>query len=52
MKNKPMKELYTVYLGRNRGAYGAGLQGLIDGKNWTTSDDLARAYINWSGYAY
>lgn len=45
------RALYRVF-GSKPGAYGAGLQGLIDGKNWTTSDDLANAYINWSGYAY
>ena len=45
------RSLYRVF-GSKPGAYGAGLQGLIDGKNWTSSDDLAQAYINWSGYAY
>lgn len=45
------RSLFRVF-GSKPGAYGAGLQGLIDGKNWTTSDDLAQAYINWSGYAY
>jgi len=38
--------------GSKPGAYGAGLQGLIDAQNWTTDDDLARAYLNWSSYAY
>jgi cobaltochelatase CobN len=28
------------------------LQGLIDAQNWTDDADLARAYINWSSYAY
>ncbi len=53
LDNKQANEraLYRVF-GSKPGAYGAGLQGLIDGKNWTTSDDLAQAYINWSGYAY
>jgi cobaltochelatase CobN len=50
-KQATEKALYRVF-GSKPGAYGAGLQGLIDGKNWTTSDDLAQAYINWSGYAY
>ncbi|TPN87030.1 cobaltochelatase subunit CobN [Aquimarina algicola] len=45
------RALYRVF-GSKPGAYGAGLQGLIEGKNWVTSDDLAQAYINWSGYAY
>ena len=34
------------------GAYGAGLQGLIDGRNWDDDGDLASAYLNWGGYAY
>jgi cobaltochelatase CobN len=34
------------------GAYGAGLQGLIDAQNWQADADLARAYVNWSSYAY
>ncbi|NEP16731.1 MAG: cobaltochelatase subunit CobN [Leptolyngbya sp. SIO4C1] len=38
--------------GSKPGAYGAGLQGLIESQNWTSEADLARAYINWSSYAY
>ncbi|WP_426416902.1 cobaltochelatase subunit CobN [Aestuariirhabdus sp. LZHN29] len=38
--------------GSKPGAYGAGLQGLIDERCWDSADDLARAYINWGGYAY
>ncbi|MEO1403229.1 MAG: cobaltochelatase subunit CobN, partial [Cyanobacteria bacterium J06635_1] len=38
--------------GSKPGAYGAGLQGLIEAQNWTGEADLARAYINWSSYAY
>ncbi|MFD2230061.1 cobaltochelatase subunit CobN [Alkalimarinus sediminis] len=38
--------------GSKPGAYGAGLQGLIDERCWDTPDDLAEAYINWGGYAY
>ncbi|MGG6267369.1 cobaltochelatase subunit CobN [Leptolyngbya sp. AN03gr2] len=38
--------------GSKPGAYGAGLQGLIESQNWETDEDLARAYINWSSYAY
>ena len=45
------RSLYRVF-GSKPGAYGAGLQGLIDEKNWETSADLAQVYINWSGYAY
>ena len=42
---------YRVF-GAKPGAYGAGLQGLIEGQNWETAGDLARAYVNWSSYAY
>ncbi|MGF1540990.1 MAG: cobaltochelatase subunit CobN [Pleurocapsa sp.] len=38
--------------GSKPGAYGAGLQGLIESQNWQTDEDLARAYLNWSSYAY
>ncbi|MCF8466672.1 MAG: cobaltochelatase subunit CobN [Sneathiella sp.] len=38
--------------GSKPGAYGAGLQALIDEKGWTNESDLARAYIAWGGYAY
>lgn len=42
---------YRVF-GSKPGAYGAGLQGLIEAQNWQDDADLARAYINWSSYAY
>ncbi|WP_448192391.1 cobaltochelatase subunit CobN [Azospirillum sp. sgz301742] len=34
------------------GAYGAGLQALIDQRGWETDKDLADAYLAWGGYAY
>ena len=34
------------------GAYGAGLQALIDERGWQDEGDLARAYLAWGGYAY
>ncbi|MFD1384592.1 cobaltochelatase subunit CobN [Rhodanobacter aciditrophus] len=42
---------YRVF-GSKPGAYGAGLQGLIDERVWDTQADLAEAYLNWGGYAY
>ncbi|WP_434688361.1 cobaltochelatase subunit CobN [Pseudanabaena minima] len=42
---------YRVF-GSKPSAYGAGLQGLIESQNWENEQDLARAYINWSAYAY
>lgn len=34
------------------GAYGAGLQEIIDTRQWQTDADLANAYQAWGGYAY
>ena len=42
---------YRVF-GSKPGAYGAGLQALIDERGWETGADLARAYVAWGGYAY
>ncbi len=42
---------YRVF-GSMPGAYGAGLQALIDEKGWQSEADLARAYVAWGGYAY
>lgn len=38
--------------GSRPGAYGAGLQALIDEKIWTDRADLAAAYVTWGAYAY
>ncbi|MEK9724708.1 MAG: cobaltochelatase subunit CobN, partial [Rhodospirillaceae bacterium] len=38
--------------GSKPGAYGAGLQALMDEKGWETDADLARSYVAWGGYAY
>ena len=42
---------YRIF-GSKPGAYGAGLQGLIDSGQWHDDADLATAYRNWGGYAY
>ncbi|MCH9675816.1 MAG: cobaltochelatase subunit CobN [Gammaproteobacteria bacterium] len=42
---------YRVF-GSKPGAYGAGLQALIDERGWDDVGDLARAYVSWGGYAY
>ncbi|WP_416796809.1 cobaltochelatase subunit CobN [Ciceribacter azotifigens] len=42
---------YRVF-GSKPGAYGAGLQALIDEKGWERRGDLAEAYLVWGGYAY
>lgn len=38
--------------GSKPGAYGAGLQALIDERGWRDEGDLARAYVAWGGYVY
>ncbi len=46
-----VRSRYRIF-GSKPSAYGAGLQGLIESQNWDSDADLARAYINWSSYAY
>ncbi|WP_028682876.1 cobaltochelatase subunit CobN [Pseudomonas chlororaphis] len=38
--------------GAKPGAYGAGVQGAIDGRLWQSREDLAEVYLNWGGYSY
>jgi cobaltochelatase CobN len=38
--------------GSKPGAYGAGMQALIDEGIWETDEDLASTYLAWGGYAY
>ena len=38
--------------GSKPGAYGAGLQAMIDERLWADKADLAEAYLEWGGYAY
>jgi cobaltochelatase CobN len=42
---------YRVF-GSKPGAYGAGLQVMIDERIWQDEADLAEAYLGWSAYAY
>ena len=50
-KTARQRASYRVF-GSKPGAYGAGMQGLIEAQNWQSDEDLARAYLNWSSYAY
>ena len=50
-KTAQKKASYRLF-GSKPGAYGAGMQGLIEAQNWQSDADLARAYLNWSSYAY
>ncbi|MFZ3580581.1 cobaltochelatase subunit CobN [Loktanella sp. DJP18] len=38
--------------GSKPGAYGAGLQAMIDERLWSDRADLAEAYLTWGSYAY
>jgi cobaltochelatase CobN len=38
--------------GSKPGAYGAGLQAMIDERLWADKADLAEAYLTWGSYAY
>ncbi|WP_350600276.1 cobaltochelatase subunit CobN [Pseudomonas sp. 65/3-MNA-CIBAN-0223] len=38
--------------GAKPGAYGAGVQGAVEGRLWQSREDLAEVYLNWGGYAY
>jgi cobaltochelatase CobN len=42
---------YRVF-GSKPGAYGAGLQAMIDEGGWNSRADLAGVYLAWGGYAY
>jgi cobaltochelatase CobN len=42
---------YRVF-GSKPGAYGVGLQGLIDQGGWDSRADIADVYLSWGGYAY
>ncbi|MBY6164629.1 cobaltochelatase subunit CobN [Pseudooceanicola nitratireducens] len=42
---------HRIY-GSKPGAYGAGLQAMIDERLWSDPADLGRAYLTWGSYAY
>lgn len=47
----PSQRMCAIY-GSAPGAYGAGLQGLIDSGQWDERSDLAEAFLNWSQWDY
>ncbi|RVT82170.1 cobaltochelatase subunit CobN [Rhodobacteraceae bacterium CCMM004] len=47
-RGEPAPRVY----GSKPGAYGAGLQALIDERLWADTADLADAYLSWGSYAY
>ncbi|MCZ8319977.1 MAG: cobaltochelatase subunit CobN [Novosphingobium sp.] len=42
----------TRVFGAKPGAYGAGLQALIDETGWASREDFTRAYLAWGSFAY
>jgi cobaltochelatase CobN len=38
--------------GAKPGAYGSGVLGVLDSRQWQDDADLATVYLTWSGYAY
>ncbi|WP_316859702.1 cobaltochelatase subunit CobN [uncultured Cohaesibacter sp.] len=47
-----MRQSTFRIFGSMPGAYGAGLQALIDEKIWNKRSDFADAFVAWGGYAY
>ena len=45
------EDAYRVF-GSKPGAYGAGLQAMIDERLWSDKADLGDSYLTWGGYAY
>ncbi|CAN7363913.1 cobaltochelatase subunit CobN [Rhizobium sp. LjRoot98] len=50
-KDASRRASYRVF-GAKPGAYGAGLQALMDEGGWNNRADLADAYLTWGSYAY
>ncbi|MDB5702593.1 MAG: cobalamin biosynthesis protein CobN [Sphingomonadales bacterium] len=50
-KTSALRAGYRVF-GSKPGAYGAGLQAMIDEKIWHDRADLANVYLDWGSYAY
>ncbi|MEQ1758518.1 MAG: cobaltochelatase subunit CobN [Vicinamibacterales bacterium] len=42
---------YRIF-GAKPGAYGAGIQQLVETHHWQTDQDFANVFIEWGGYAY
>ena len=47
-----MRRAGARVFGSKPGAYGAGLQAMIDERLWHDRSDLANIYLDWGGYAY
>lgn len=51
LKREGKDAAYRVF-GAKPGAYGAGLQAMIDERLWADKSDLGDAYLEWGSYAY
>lgn len=49
---KAMERASARIFGCPPGAYGVGVDVLLNSKKWENSDDLGKTYIQWSGHAY
>ena len=47
----PSGNIKAAY-GSAPGAYGAGLQALIDSGSWESRSDLGQAFLSWSQWSY
>jgi cobaltochelatase CobN len=50
--DQPARRAGFRVFGSKPGAYGAGLQAMIDERLWERRGDLAGAFLDWGGYAY
>jgi cobaltochelatase CobN len=51
-ETEAMRQSSFRVFGSKPGAYGAGLQALMDEGGWTERGELAEAFVVWGGYAY
>ena len=51
IENIEERALYRIF-GSKPGSYGVGLSQLIETGHWRTTDDLAKVFLEWGGYAY
>ena len=55
-ENTPQDEAFFSaghrIFGSKPGAYGAGLQGLMDSGKWENKGDISKAFVNWGQYVY
>ena len=42
---------YRIF-GAKPGAYGAGIQAMIETRHWKSDEDFAQVFLEWGGYAY